>query len=153
MIPAMSSTNLRAQQSPSAPAGDRRLRWIVTGLFCLIFGFSALWNLVDPEGGRLDYLAHGYPGYVVYPVAIAKLAGIGVILWGRSRTLTDLAFAGFLYDLMLALGAHLAEGEAVRGVLALITLVVTVGAWWLDRQRFASASSAESARSRSVAAG
>jgi DoxX-like family len=116
-------------------ADNRLVHLAVFGLFVLIFGASALWNLVDPAGGRADYLAHGYPAYVVYPVAAAKLAGLAVILWGRWRTLTGLAFAGFVYDLVLGIGAHIAEAEVARGSLAVFTMLVTVGAWWLDQGR------------------
>jgi hypothetical protein len=51
------------------------------------------------------------------------------------RTSAGLAFAGFFYDLVLALGAHVAEGEAARGAIALFTMVITVLAWRTWRQR------------------
>lgn len=130
----MSSSSETTARSVTA-AGGRVTYWAVMGLFVVIFGSSALWNIVDPAGARVDYLAHGYPAYVVYPVAVAKLAGIAVILLGRWRTLAGLAFAGFFYDLVLALGAHVAEGEAARGALALFTMVITILAWRMWRRR------------------
>jgi hypothetical protein len=114
---------------------DRRLHLVVTGLFVAIFLYSAVWALVDPAGTRIDNVDLGFPAYMVYPLAIAKLAGLAVILLGGSRTLTDLAFAGFLYDLLLALSAHVVQRDPARGLIAAAALVVTVAAWWIDRQR------------------
>lgn len=134
----MTTTDLHAQQSPTHRAGSRRLHWFVTGLFCLIFTYSGVWTIIDPEGARLTMVHLGFPTYFLYPQAIAKLLGIAVILWGRSRTLTALAFAGFLYDLLLAMGAHIAEGDPDVW-LAGFALLVWGAAFWADRQRFASA--------------
>lgn len=131
----MSSTNVSAPASPSSRAWNRRLVWIATGLFTLMFVYSGVWSLVDPEGTRQTMIDLGFPVYFLYPQAVAKLVGIAVILWGRSRTLSGLAFAGFLYDLLLALGAHIAEGDPDVW-LAVFGLVVWGGAFWADRQRF-----------------
>lgn len=132
----MSSTSLRISHPPSSSVANRRRYWVVTGLFVTIFFYSAVWALVDPVGTRIDTVDLGFPGYSVYPLAIAKLLGLAVILWGRSRTLTGFAFAGFLYDVLLALSAHIVQRDPGEGSLALFALVVTVAAWRVDRQRF-----------------
>jgi DoxX-like family len=113
--------------------------WLAIGLFCLILAGSAIWNLTDPAGGRLDYLAHGYPGYVVYPVAIAKLTGLAVILSRRSRTLTDMAFAAFMIDLVLAIVSHVANPDLIRGAIAVATLIIILAAFALERRRYLAA--------------
>jgi DoxX-like family len=111
---------------------------MATGLFVLIFGYSAVWSLVDPEGTRIDTVALGFPGYFVYPQNIAKLLGLAAILTHRSRTLTGLAFAGFFYDVVLGLSAHIAQGDWVRGAKAVLGLASTVAAYWAYSQRFGS---------------
>lgn len=133
------TTHPRTLPPPPAIARQRRARLAVTGLFVLIFAFSAVWNLLDPQGARADTVALGFPAYSVYPLAAAKLVGLAVILWGGSRTLTGFAFAGFIYDLLLALSAHIALRNAGRGALALFALVVTLAAWWADRRRSSAA--------------
>lgn len=88
-----------------------------------------------PAGRPRDHGASGLPTYFLYPQAIAKLAGIAVILLRRWRTLTELAFAGFLYDLLLAWGAHVAEGDPDVW-LASFGLVLWAAAYWQYRRRF-----------------
>lgn len=111
------------------------LYWTVTGMFVAVFGYAAVWALVDPVGTRADTLGLGYPGWTVYPLAIAKLCGLAVILSRRFRALTWLAFAGFFYDVVLALGAHIALGNVARGTIAAFGIAVTVGAFLVERQR------------------
>lgn len=131
----MTPTGQRVHEPPSAHPWNRRLRGVTTGLFCLLFIYNGVWTFVDPEDSRrtLDHL--GFPVYFAYPLGIAELLGIAVIVWGRSRTLTGFAFAGFLYELLLALLAHFVEGDPDIW-LVLLALMLWAGAFWADRQRF-----------------
>lgn len=130
----MTTSTWQAQRGDERQPVNRRLYWTMMGLFVAIFAFSAVWNLVDPEGARIDTIDLGFPGYWVYPLAILKLIGLAVILSRRSRVLADVAFAGFVYDLTLALPAHVANGQAIRALLAAITMAITITAFWLDRR-------------------
>lgn len=135
-FPGMSTVDPEIQSPPSSWTSSPRFYWSATGLFCLIFGFSAVWNLVDPEGARIDTIALGFPGYFVYPLAIAKLLGLAAILTHRSRTLTGLAFAGFFYDVVLALFAHTAQADWARAAVAVLGIVSTVAAYWAYSNRY-----------------
>lgn len=125
----------RSAAAVPARTWDPRFYWLSTGLLCLIFTGSAVWSILDPAGTRIQTEDLGFPGYTVYPLAVAKLLGVAVVLWGRSRTLTGFAFAGFLYDLVLALSGHIAQREAY-GLVALLTLGVWTAAYLADRQRY-----------------
>lgn len=103
-------------------------------LFYAVFLYSGVWSIVDPSGTRAATEGFGFPGYFVYPQAIAKLVGLAVILWGGSRLLTGLAFAGFFYDVTLALSAHIAQRDVGNGALAAVGLGLTVGAFFAERQ-------------------
>lgn len=64
-----------------------------------------------------------YPAYVVYPLAALKVLGL-IAIWTRlSTTLTYFAYAGFLYDFILAFFAHyiVSDGEH-GGAMVAITL-------------------------------
>ena len=77
-----------------------------TSLFCLLFLGSAIWTLFDISGTIAETQALGYPSFTVIPLAIAKILGIIAILTNKSRTLKEFAFAGFLYDIVLASLGH-----------------------------------------------
>ena len=53
------------------------------------------------------FTGFGYPTYIIYPLAVAKLLGL-VAIWGKSfKSLKEWAYAGFFFDFVLAVGAHL----------------------------------------------
>ena len=54
--------------------------------------------------GFFEYL--NYPTYIVIPLAILKVIGVIVILWRKSNWLTEWAYAGFFFDLVLATAVH-----------------------------------------------
>jgi len=113
--------------------GQRRIvYWTATSLFYFMFLFSAVWTLVDPAGAIIETKHLGYPGFTVYPLAIAKLLGVVAIATNKSKTLKEFAFAGFLYDLILAVMGHYYQHEAKIG-LALFGLVLWVCAFLADR--------------------
>ena len=48
-----------------------------------------------------------YPTFIIYPLAIAKILGLLAIWTKKSNTLKEWAYAGFFFDFILALSAHL----------------------------------------------
>ena len=116
--------------------GDRLLYWVPTGAFTLLFVGSVALTFADLEASRVSTEGFGYPGWVVVPQGIAKALGLLAVLVPRWHTLTGLAFAGFLYDLLLAWGAHIAQRDAPNFALASVGLVLTVAAYLAYRRRF-----------------
>ena len=49
---------------------------------------------------------YGYPTYLIYPLAVAKIVGALVILYNKNRLLKELAYAGFFFNFILAFFAH-----------------------------------------------
>ena len=114
----------------------RRRYWVVTGLFCLMFIVSALLTFLDPAGTKRGTAKLGFPVYIgLYPLAVAKLAGVGAILWRKWPIVTLFAFAGFLYDVLLALAAHVHEKDFPNGWLAVVGLVLWCAAFAVERDR------------------
>lgn len=121
------------------PAPARRATltyWLATGVFCAIFGFSAVWTPVDPAGASIASEALDYPGWIVIPQGIAKIAGLVAILTRRSVLLTGLAFAGFFYDVLLALSSHLVHADWPGAAFATVGLSATIAAFVVHRRRF-----------------
>jgi len=57
------------------------------------------------------FISYGYPIYLIYPLAIAKIVGSVVILITKNKFLKELAYAGFFFNFLLAFFAHVMIGE------------------------------------------
>ena len=104
---------------------NKIIYWVSTGLLCLLMFGSAMmyFFFIDPT----VFVDLGYPTYLIYPLAVAKLLGITAILTRKSELLKEWAYAGFFFDMVLALAAHIAvrDGEWPPAALGLIFLVVS----------------------------
>ena len=69
----------------------------------------------------------GYPTYIIYPLAFAKIVGVLAILTKKSTFLKELAYAGFFFDFILAVSAHINanDGGHLTALVAMILLVVS----------------------------
>jgi hypothetical protein len=115
---------------------DRRVYWAATAPFLLIFTGSIVLTFADLDATRAATVGYGYPSWVVVPQGVAKVLGLTAILSRRSRLLTGLAFAGFFYDTLLALGAHLVQRDPPNIALATAGALATVAAYWAYQRRF-----------------
>jgi hypothetical protein len=57
------------------------------------------------------FISYGYPTYLIYPLAIAKIVGSIVILFNKNKLLVELAYFGFFFNFILAFFAHVMIGE------------------------------------------
>lgn len=101
--------------------------WISTGLLCLLMLASAGMYIFNHPAVIVIFKTLGYPSYIVYPLAVAKILGVIAILSKRSKWLIEWAYAGFFFDFLLAISAHLnaGDGEFPLPVIALILLLVS----------------------------
>ena len=109
--------------------------WIFTGLLCVQMLVSAGVYLFNYEmaAGFMDSL--GYPRYIIYPLSVAKILGVAAILTKKSELLKQWAYAGFFFNFLLAISAHLAVGDGQQGG-AIIAMVLLLGSVVLDRVLF-----------------
>ena len=68
----------------------------------------------------------GYPTFIIYPLAIAKILGLIAIWTKKSNTLTTWAYAGFFFDVVLAFSSHIMADDgqhqlAFLGILLVLT--------------------------------
>ena len=71
--------------------------------------------------------AMGYPTYLIYPMAIAKILGL-VAVWGNfSKWLKEWAYAGFFFNSILAFFAHvmIGDGQQTGAVLAFVFVLTS----------------------------
>ncbi|HEY8356218.1 MAG TPA: DoxX family protein [Ramlibacter sp.] len=81
--------------------------WIATGLLSLMYvgaGLMYLFNISLVQGMFGNF---GYPAYVVPILGVVKLIAAATILSRFSVALSDLAYAGMFFHLILAASAHI----------------------------------------------
>ena len=102
-----------------------RLYWIATGLFTALFTASIVLTFGDLKGSYESYTHLGFPNWAVFFNGTGKILGLIAIHFNKSRTLKDFAFAGLLFNLLLALCAHIAQKE-----IGFLLPVFGLGLWW-----------------------
>lgn len=106
---------------------NKVIYWISTSLLCLMMFGSAMFYFTQYDTAKEIFTMLGFPHYIIYPLAILKVLGVVAIVLKRSVFFKQLAYAGFFYDFLLALSAHLNVGDSgfVAALMALILLVVS----------------------------
>ncbi len=106
---------------------DRIIYYIATGLFSLTMLISAGMYLFNTTEVAVEFGKLGYPIYLIYPLAIAKILGVIAIWSNLSKVLKYLAMAGFFYDGLLAASAHLnaKDGEFIPALVLVVMVVVS----------------------------
>ena len=94
---------------------------------CLIFAFSAFNYFFNHEMVTGFFVALGFPTWLIYPMAIAKILGIVTVLTKFSPILKEWAYAGFFFNSTLALAAHLAvsDGQWLGAAMAMTAVLVS----------------------------
>lgn len=80
--------------------------WLSTVLLCFVFLYSAFMYFSNTEMVQGFFESFNYPTYIVIPLAIVKIIGVIIVVWRPNTWLTEWAYAGFFFDLVLATAAH-----------------------------------------------
>ena len=107
--------------------------WIATTVLCLLYLASAAMYLTMGDQVRQALVALGYPAYLRDVLVVVKLLGVAAIVTRLSVRLSDLAYAGMFYHLLLAFLAHVHAGDggfvpAAVGFAALVVSFLTQNA-------------------------
>ena len=129
----------RLNTSHRRPVGVPDTQWrrfqISHGLFCALFIGSVVFGLADLDASYSEYIHLGFSTWSFHVLTVAKVLGVIAITSNRSRTLKDFAFAGFLFDLLLALIGHLVIPEA-KALLPAVCLVLWAWTFHTNRNVF-----------------
>lgn len=101
--------------------------WVVTGLFSLMMlgGVAQYFFMHDTVSEMFINLQ--FPPYLIYLMGTAKLLGIVAIWTNLSPELKEWAYAGFTFNLLLAVSAHIniGDGEWIGAAMALVLLLAS----------------------------
>ncbi|RQR24012.1 DoxX family protein [Burkholderia sp. Bp9143] len=102
--------------------------WISTALLSLLYLTSATLYIVKRDRVRKILVGFGYPAYLVPLLTVAKIGAVAAILTRVGVPLSDLAYAGIFYHLLLSGLAHIGVRKpqgALPAAVALVCLVVS----------------------------
>jgi len=110
---------------------NKIIYWVSTGLLTAMMLMSAGMYVFNNEAISEVFAGLGYPAYIIYPLAIAKVLGLLAIWLDKSKSLKEWAYAGFFFDFVLAFFAHwmINDGEFGGALVALVLLFVSYFFW------------------------
>lgn len=98
--------------------------WISTALLSILYLVSAYMYLTRADWVRQTLADLGYPAYLVPFMMVVKVLAVAAILSRVSVALSDLAYTGVLFHLLLSGLAHLGVGKPKGAVPALAGIVL-----------------------------
>jgi len=106
---------------------NKIIYYVSTGLlslFLLIAVFNYIFNH-EMIAGMFE--SFGYPTYIIYPYAVAKLLAIFALWIPNIEKLKEWAYAGLFYAFILAFFAHfmIGDGEHMGAIIAMILLIIS----------------------------
>ena len=104
---------------------------VSTGLLTALMLMSAGMYIFNHAEMAATFLSLGFPDYLLYPLAAAKIMGLLALWFSKSNALKEWAYAGFFFNAILALAAHLGagDGEFPGAVMALILIGISYFTW------------------------
>ena len=103
-----------------------------TVFVCGLMSLSAGTYVLDHDAVSETFLLKlGFPTWLIYPMAIAKISAVIMLISKFNKTLTEWAYAGLTFNLLLAIGAHVSIGEeqAISPAIALSMLAISYYTW------------------------
>ncbi len=108
---------------------------ISTGLLSLLMVASASKYFLDYGMISETFTGLGFPTWLIYPLAVLKICGV-IMLWLRKPNfLREWAYAGFMLNALIALGAHLNIGDG-QWAGAAVAIVLTLASHHFGHHHF-----------------
>ncbi|MDA8519263.1 DoxX family protein [Acidovorax sp. NCPPB 4044] len=107
---------------------ENPLYWASTALLSLLYLASGTLYVARSDGVRQALAGLGYPAYLVPILTAAKFLAVAALLVRPGAALSDLAYAGMLYHLLLSAAAHIGvrkPSAALPAALGLVLLTVS----------------------------
>jgi hypothetical protein len=103
---------------------QRIIYWIATIGICAIMCYSASMYFMNTEMVKSFFESFNYPTYIVIPLAVLKICAVLMLLWRGIPWLTEWAYAGIFFDVVLAAMAHYHAGDSITFTLVALVLLL-----------------------------
>lgn len=109
----------------------RILHWVFTLLLSALLFMSVSMYFMQHDEVAVAFTILGFPTWIIYPLATAKILGVVMIITKWKKWLTEWAYAGIFFNVSLAIGAHLAvkDGDQVAALVALVLMIGSFATW------------------------
>lgn len=114
---------------------NKIIYYIATGLLTALMLMSSGMYFLNYEGVVQIFASLGFPSFIIYPLAVVKILGLIAIWTKKSETLKEWAYAGFFFDFVMALSAHLVAKDGGH-MLATIAIILLAISYMYDRKLF-----------------
>jgi len=106
---------------------NKIIYWSSTSLLSALLLMSAGMYVFNNEMVQGLFTGFGFPTYIIYPLAIAKVAAVIVLLSQKQSTIKEWAYSALFFEFILAFFAHymIGDGEQMGAVIAMTLLIVS----------------------------
>jgi len=106
---------------------NKIIYWAATGLLSALLLMSAglyVFNNSEVQGMFSNF---GYPTYIIYPLAVLKIAAVGVLVTQKQSKIKEWVYSALFFEFILAFFAHvmIGDGEQMGAIIATILLLVS----------------------------
>ena len=104
--------------------------WVSTGLLSALLLMSAGMYLFNTKAIEELFKGFGYPVYLIYPLAVAKITAVVLLLSQKKTWIKEWVYAALFFEFILAFFAHvmIGDGEQMGAVIAMTLLLVSYAA-------------------------
>lgn len=101
--------------------------FITTGLLSAMMLLSGSMYFIKYIDVISEFTTLGFPTWIVYPLAIAKILGVISFWFIKNSTIKEWVYAGFFFNFMLAFFAHfmINDGEQMGAFVAIVLLATS----------------------------
>jgi len=101
--------------------------WSATGLLSLMLIMSSGMYVFNNESIQETFIALGYPSYLIYPLVVAKLTAVAILLSQKGSIIKEWVYAALFFEFVLAFFAHVmtGDGDQFGAVIAITLLLVS----------------------------
>ena len=106
---------------------NKIIYWSSTSLLSALLLMSAGMYVFNNEMVQGLFTGFGFPIYIIYPLAIAKVAAVIVLLSQKQSTIKEWTYSALFFEFILAFFAHymIGDGEQMGAVIAMTLLIVS----------------------------
>lgn len=112
---------------------NKIIYYVSTSLLTVLMLFSAGMYVFNHDEVAGMFTSFGYPTYIIYPYAFAKILGLIAIWFINNKNIKEWAYAGFFFAFILASFAHIMIGDGGQ-MAAIIALVLLITSYFFSKK-------------------